>query len=520
MIFDICPGTLLVTDSSGEILAVNKKIKSVFGITENKIIGEYLQELPVLTDTSRGRVRDDFKRIGAGKNVLSHKINFISKSGEPKEGLLNTNMLQGEYNKIFGNVLTVVDINEGYKARNSLKFFRKIMDKTRDEIYVIDIFSGRLIDYNVRACQDLGYSRIELEGSLYPVEVNMSLHAFFEEDYLVYIARDISERKNIKAGLVKSESKYRDLFEASRDAVIMFDKNKIIDCNSAAVKLFKLKSKKEMLNQKLSNLCPKYQLSGKSSVDMEKNIFETVRKKGSSLFSCNYKKSDDAVFPAEVLMTSFKDNGEKLFQALIRDVSEHEKNLDELKKDQEIFQFLAKNAKDVIFIYSFFPKNKFDYISPSVEKITGYSQKNLYAHPDIVFKLIEPEDRRKIENLRFFSERKKTITLRIHSKADSIIWFELKSHNIYSRNGMIIGVQGIARDITEKKIYEEKFNDAQTRLNLALEGAKEGFWDWDIKTGFIYYNNMGLSLLGYKRSEFKPHIKDLKKISIMNQSIE
>src|SRR6266568_4101863 len=62
-----------------------------------------------------------------------------------------------------------------------------------------------------------------------------------------------------------------------------------------------------------------------------------------------------------------------------------------LKASEDRFRLLAENAHDFIFSYRLPPDRGFDYVSPACQAITGYSPAELYADPDLIFDVLEPQ---------------------------------------------------------------------------------------------------------------------------------
>ncbi len=134
-----------------------------------------------------------------------------------------------------------------------------------------------------------------------------------------------------------------------------------------------------------------------------------------------------------------------------------EKNRVELVIKQNEFRLLAENAVDVIYHYQLFPLRKLKYISPSVFTITGHSPEEYYSNNACVFQLIHPDDvsllTNFIENLQELIER--PLTLRLLTKDKMTVWVEQKCLPIYDEKGRLIEVEGIIRDITERKNLEQ-----------------------------------------------------------------
>jgi len=70
------------------------------------------------------------------------------------------------------------------------------------------------------------------------------------------------------------------------------------------------------------------------------------------------------------------------------------------------------------------------------------------------------------------------------------------------------GFQAIARDITGKKLAEQAMLEAQERYTLAVRGSNNGIWDWDLRTGAVYYAPRWKQMFGLAESEELHSIDD------------
>src|SRR3984957_17495598 len=145
----------------------------------------------------------------------------------------------------------VADVTERKHAEQLLQLFRIVNDQSNDAFEVIDTETLRFIDFNAKACLDLGYSREELlslsiydidpnvdqsmfaklsvklrdpgsvtfesthlrkDGSTFPVEVSTK-YVQLDRIYAVSVARDITERKRAEDELRRQKEVFQKIFE-------------------------------------------------------------------------------------------------------------------------------------------------------------------------------------------------------------------------------------------------------------------------------------------------------------------
>jgi PAS domain S-box-containing protein len=152
---------------------------------------------------------------------------------------------------------------------------------------------------------------------------------------------------------------------------------------------------------------------------------------------------------------------------------------EQLKQNEEKFRMLAQNATDIVYRYRVYPDFACEYISPSVKKITGYSQEEYYKDPGIGMRIIHPEDLHIAEEnnkrIAFAKERDELepVVFRSIRKDKKIVWIESVNRPVRDSKGRMIAIEGITRDITERKKAENILKQSQEDLSQVLTNINE-----------------------------------------------
>lgn len=196
-----------------------------------------------------------------------------------------------------------------------------------------------------------------------------------------------------------------------------------------------------------------------------------------------------------------KQNGHIVAASIItRDISEHRRIEEALKKSEERYRILVENQTDMVV--------KFDmdgvllFVSPSYCKTFGKSQDELTGSK--FMPLIHEEDREKVaETLK--KVYKPPYTAYVEERAltkDGWRWQAWLNTSILNNKKKVEAVVGVGRDITEQKRLEQTLRESEEKYRTVVESAGESIAMYDNKGSLLFINERGAKQLGGKPKDF------------------
>jgi len=166
----------------------------------------------------------------------------------------------------------------------------------------------------------------------------------------------------------------------------------------------------------------------------------------------------------------------------------------QLKASEARFRSLFENSQDVIYISD--KTGNLLEMNPAGLSLFGYERGEIVGtEPDYIY--VDPQDRKTFLAQLKHKKNVKDHELRLQNKKGDIILALLTANATIDMNGKVNGIQGIIRDVTEKKKREETLNLLQTAINSSSEAVVIT----DREGSIVYTNPAFEALTGYSALE-------------------
>ena len=269
------------------------------------------------------------------------------------------------------------------------------------------------------------------------------------------------------------DDKYRLFFEATGDALVLFNEKGFFECNDAAVRMFGCCEKSQLLGKNAIDWSPEFQSGGMRSSELAEQRVASARENGNEHFEWTHRRLDGSEFPAEVLLSSRQWNGQTLYQGAVRDISER-------KKLEEHYRLLAEHVSDVIWTADV--DLNYEYISPSIERLVGFTSEE--ASVQTLDDAMMPHSARLASEIARTKVQAVTerpgephkpvvVELEFKHKDGSTVWAEVRATLVQGDDGLPLRWVGVSRDLTARREFEAQLARAKEVAEAADRSKSE-----------------------------------------------
>lgn len=276
-------------------------------------------------------------------------------------------------------------------------------------------------------------------------------------EYVVCSAEDITDQKLTEAALRLSEARFRSYFEMPLTGIAITSVEKgWIEVNDRLCGIMGY-TRKELEDLTWAEMTHPDDLAA----DEEKfNRLLAGDIESYSMDKRFIRKGGDVVWTSlAVGCVRNPDRTVDFILALVQDISDRKRAEAGLRESEERYRLIAENSSDVIWTMTL--DGRFQYVSPSVTELTGFTPEEVRGIPMDRYIVAEhlpgvmkelAEELRKPHGERI---RSKTLDIQQYAKDGSRIDIEVTTSWIYNEKGEPVGIQGATRDIRKRKRAEE-----------------------------------------------------------------
>jgi hydrogenase maturation protease len=325
------------------------------------------------------------------------------------------------------------------------------------------------------AVRDAVPKAVDLVESLSVLERMASAGASSRKDAIAELESLINQPSEVPDGAAVehwSEKTCRDLIESLPDAVVVIDaRGSIVLINEQTELMFGYR-RGEVLGHKIEILIPERYRRG--HIVHRSRYFDAPRSRpmGAKLLELFGRRKDGSEFPVEVGLSPLKTDRGTFATSVIRDISQR-------KRDEAKFRTLVENIPAVTFIAPLDESIPELYVSPQIEQLLGFSQREWLEDPVLWHRQLHPEDRERW-NHQFAptcaSGEPFNSVYRFIAKDGHVVWVHGSASVVRDADGLPSFLQGVAFDITSIRQAEHALRQAEERLiqaNAELERRVE-----------------------------------------------
>lgn len=317
-------------------------------------------------------------------------------------------------------------------------------------------------------------------------------------------SRVISERKAAEQALKASRDRYLSIFNTVNEGIMLFDygTRKITEWNPKILELFDLEEH-EVDGIDLEEFSVREE--GYTMEKARSFISEAERKGAAVSFEWKNRSRKGREFWTLNSFSIVRVDDKDCILLVTRDIDDYKKMEESLLASQEHFRALAEYSPDVIMRFD--QDLRHIYVNEAVEVQTGLKMKQFISKSHREMGVFEEHNivewERALKKV-FENGKPNTIVFELPLKDRPPVTFEWRLYPESGAGGTVTSVIGVARDITENRLSQDALARSEERLNLALQAPKLGMWDWNVKTGKVYFSPIWMSMLGYLPDEL-PH---------------
>ncbi|MDD4910969.1 MAG: PAS domain S-box protein [Sideroxydans sp.] len=382
-------------------------------------------------------------------------------------------------------------------------FYQSLMEQTNDAIFVVKPESGAVIECNAQACKSLGYTLDELlrlrvvdidanfstttdwqsehditvrdgkrlietqhkrrDGSTFPVEISAGIIEKNNEQYIVAVARDLTERKQVEAHLHLKDT----ALNSTANAIVITDKHGFIEWANPAFTEMTGYSLAEALGKRSKELVK----SGLQTSEHYEVLWNTILSGKVWRGEIVNKRKDGTLYTEEMTITPVcaADKGITHFIAVKQDISARKESEFKLAQSEATYRGIINSLTESVYVADM--QGTILDVNQGATLMYGYTREEILQLPPWALLATEKNDFSIIQSKlgKVFSGEPQHMEF----------WGVRKNGEIFPKS--VNGVRGdyfgrpvaiiVARDISEQKTLLASLKESELRYRSLVENS-------------------------------------------------
>ena len=415
--------------------------------------------------------------------------------------------------------------------------FRTIFDSASDAIFIHDAQNRQIVDVSRRACEIFGYTREEMlaldvgalsadatpysqaeadlrirkaleegsqrfewlsknrEGRVFWVDVSIQVARIGQKDMVIVSIHDIDDRKRIQEEVLREKAFSDAVMDSIPGLLYLYDDQG---------RLIRWNKKHEELTGYTSDELSRMHLFDWYKDDPEG--MEKIRQAAGRVVSDGYSESEAYLQNKDgtkvlyyLTAVPLTIEGKKYFTGIGIDITERKRAETALRESEERYRSAFENITDVL--YRTDADGRLVMFSPSGARILGYDTVEELLGSPIETLWNHPEKRADLLKRIQEDGKASDYEVELKRKDGTPVVVSVSSAFYRDEHGTILGVQGLFRDISERKRAEEALRRNEESLRAIVDTSPSAIFLVDTNGRVVMANLRMSELFGYPPAE-------------------